>query len=267
MSRPARLIVLPQSPWSERARWALDHHGLAYHVSVHVPFLGERRLRRVLGNPPRRATVPVLLVGGEVLSSSWEIARHADRVGHAERLIPDDLEPAIRHWDELAERAMTAARPLTLERLLDSDAALDETLPPPLPRWLRPLLRPVTRFGTEWFARKYALDLASTGAARAALEAGLSALRSALGGSDYVLSRFSYADVIMATMLHGVSPVADRYVPLGPATRAAWTQPELAAANADLIAWRDRLYERHRPPTAALPSRGARAEAAPAAPH
>ncbi|HWO12070.1 MAG TPA: glutathione S-transferase N-terminal domain-containing protein [Polyangiaceae bacterium] len=262
MSQPARLIVLPQSPWSERARWALDHHGLAYRLSVHVPFLGERRLRRVLGNPPGRATVPILLVGGEVLSSSWEIARYADRVGRAERLIPDELEPKVRHWDALAERAMSAARPLTIKRLLDSDAALDETLPPPVPRWLRSMLRPVARFGTEWFARKYALDLADTGAARAALEVGLQALRSALGGSDYVLSRFSYADVIMATLLHGVSPVADRYVPLGPATRAAWTQPELAAAYADLIAWRDRLYERHRPPTTALPSRSAAAAAA-----
>ena len=63
----------------------------------------------------------------------------------------------------------------------------------------------------------------------------------------------------------GVSPVADRYVPLGPATRAAWTQPELVAANADLIAWRDRLYERHRPPSAALPSRSG--ASTPAAPH
>jgi glutathione S-transferase len=260
-----RLIILPQSPWSERARWVLDHHGLAYRVTEHVPFLGERRLRRVLGNPPGRATVPILLAGGEVLSSSWEIARYADRVGRGEALIPAELEPAIRHWNELAERTMAAARPLTVQRLLDSDAALDETLPPPVPGWLRPLLRPVTRFGTEWFARKYALDLADTATARAAVQAALEALRAALGSSDHVLSRFSYADVIMATLLQGVAPVADRYIPLGPATRAAWTQLELAQANADLIAWRDRLYEHHRSPPAPLPARGAAPVAAGAA--
>jgi glutathione S-transferase len=50
----------------------------------------------------------------------------------------------------------------------------------------------------------------------------------------------------MASALQGVSAVADDYIPLGPATRAVWTQPELAAEFSDLVAWRDRLYERHR---------------------
>ena len=81
------------------------------------------------------------------------------------------------------------------------------------------------------------------------------------------MTRFSYADVIMASLLQGVAPVADRYIRLGPATRAAWTQLELARANADLIAWRDRLYEHHRRPSAALPARGATPVAAGAAGH
>jgi glutathione S-transferase len=50
----------------------------------------------------------------------------------------------------------------------------------------------------------------------------------------------------MAVLLQAVAPVADRYIRLGPATRQVWSQPELAAEFADLIAWRDTLYERHR---------------------
>lgn len=45
---------------------------------------------------------------------------------------------------------------------------------------------------------------------------------------------------------------------LGPATRAVWTQPALAAEFADLLAWRDGLYAAHRPgrTRAAAPSAG-----------
>ena len=42
---PRRLVSLKVSPWSERAKWALDHQRLSYQVVEHAPFLGERRLR------------------------------------------------------------------------------------------------------------------------------------------------------------------------------------------------------------------------------
>jgi hypothetical protein len=50
----------------------------------------------------------------------------------------------------------------------------------------------------------------------------------------------------MATLLQGIAPVSDHFLKIGPATRAAWTQPELSAEYADLVAWRDRLYESRR---------------------
>ena len=34
------------SPWTERARWALDHHRIAYRYREHLPMLGEPMLRR-----------------------------------------------------------------------------------------------------------------------------------------------------------------------------------------------------------------------------
>ena len=39
------LYGLSLSPWTERARWALDHHGVAYDYHEHVPMLGEVLLR------------------------------------------------------------------------------------------------------------------------------------------------------------------------------------------------------------------------------
>ncbi len=64
--------------------------------------------------------------------------------------------------------------------------------------------------------------------------------------SPHLLGSFSYADIVMATLLQGVSPVADRFLALGPATRAAWTREGLAREYADLLEWRDRLYEAKR---------------------
>jgi glutathione S-transferase len=248
MTRSAalRLYSLHVSPWSERARWILQHHGLAFRKIEHVPLLGEWRLRQVHGHPSARVTVPVLIADGQALTNSWDIALYAERVGRGAQLIPEELEGDVRRWHDLAERAMSEGRRLILARLLASDAALRETLPPPLPRLARRLLLPVARRVTRWFARKYELDLAATAGAADALRESLDALRTALVRSDYVLGRFTYADIIAASLLQAVVPVADRYLPLGPATRQVWTQPELAAAYPDLVAWRDRLYERHR---------------------
>jgi glutathione S-transferase len=39
------LVYLPYSPWSEKARWALDYHGVRYDQSIHVPITGELPLR------------------------------------------------------------------------------------------------------------------------------------------------------------------------------------------------------------------------------
>ena len=244
-SPPLQRYALFLSPWSERARWVLEHHGLPYRRIEHVPFLGERRLRRVLGDPSGRVTVPVLIADGQVLRDSWEIALYADRVGHGVPLI-GAAQTDVRRWHDLTESAMSAGRALTISRSLASEQALDEALA--APRLLRPLLRPIGRYAMHWFARKYSLDLDPARAAAHAqpVREALDQLRLELGGSEYLLGRFSYADIIAASLLQGVSPVSDRFLRIGPGTRRAWTQTELAASYSDLIAWRDRLYDKHR---------------------
>jgi glutathione S-transferase len=248
-----RLIALPMSPWSERARWALDHHRLDYELVLHVPLLGERRLRRLVapmkevGPTKERATVPVLVLPGAVLTQSWDIVQHADRHGHSTLLLPDDHLQEIRRYTDLADRTMQAGRALVTRALLASGEALDETLPPSVPAALRPWLRPVTRFGARWFARKYDLRLDEEAEQMGAVRGALIALRGALaGGSSYLLGSFTYADIVMAVLLQSVVPVVQPHIPLGPATRRVWTSPVLAAEFADLVAWRDQLYRRHR---------------------
>jgi glutathione S-transferase len=253
---PRRLVHLHVSPPSERARWVLAHHGLEYESIQHVPFLGERRLRRMLGTRAGRATVPVLLVDGQLLTDSWDIALYADREGSGAPLI-GARQAEVRAYNDLAARTTHAGRGLIARALLDSPEALDETLPREVPAWFRPLLRPVTRYGAAWFARKYDVDLDAMERYAAELRATLVELRAALArSSPYLLGSFSYADIIMAVLLQGVSPVADEYLRLGPATRRVWTRDALAAEFADLLPWRDELYAKHRKkPERTSPSR------------
>ena len=247
MSTTRKLVQMSYSPWSERARWALDHHGLAYQTIEHQPFLGELRLRRIVGKKRTggRATVPVLLDGDTILTQSWEIAEYADRNGSGTKLILPGQETRVREWVDLADRASNEGRGLVIAGL-GSDGALDESLPFPIPSFLLPAMRPVTRFGLRWFARKYGLTEQSLTEIENRMRPTLDRLRDALKSSRYLLGTFSYADIVMATTLQGISPVGNGYIKLGPATRRAWTRPVLERDYADLVRWRDNLYAEHR---------------------
>lgn len=245
MENEVRLIALRYSPWSERARWALDHHHIAYRELRHEPVIGELKLRRVVSPRKGRYTVPVLLTGKEVLTESWDIAQYADRVGSSAKLI-GAREKEIGAFNERVDSAMSAGRALFTRRLLASGAARDETLPRQIPRPLRVLLRPMTWLGTRWFSNKYGLAAYDPVRALEELRRLLDSMRAKLGGGDYLLGSFSYADILGAVALQSVVPVADEYIRLGPASRRVWTDPVLAADYADLVAWRDRLYARHR---------------------
>ncbi len=240
------LVSLPVSPFSERARWALDHHRLRYRTIVHEPFIGEAKLQKLVG-PGKKATAPALIEHGIVIGDSTLIARHADIHGEGSPLFLSGKDAELAHWLTLANETSAAGRVLVSVALLKNGGALDETLPRRLGQ-LRPLLRPVTRYGTRWFARKYnfGLDAAAVAAATAAVRAGLDAVREGLHGKRYVLDEFSYADILVALLLQMVTPVQHAAYPLKPATRAAWTSPQLAKEFADLVEWRDALYTRHR---------------------
>ncbi len=150
---------------------------------------------------------------------------------------------AIRGWVTVADDAAAVGRSLVLSALLTNGAALDENLPPVVPRWLRPALRPVTRNLTMKFVRKYDLRLEEGEAHTRALRLALDRLRVALAASSpYLQGAFSFADIAMATLGPGnLSGLRSLREDVGPATRVTWTQAPLAAEYADLVAWRDEL--------------------------
>ena len=235
------------SPYSEKARWALDHHRVPYTWHEHTPMLGEgklRKLARVSGK--ERVSVPLAVDGDLVLRDSLEIAKHAESVGKGARLFAN--EAAVATWAARSADALDAARVLLLDRLLADREALRESLPPWLPGLLRPLATPIAARATRHLVRKYGADGIDRDAATAKLREVLGAMRKVLGSRSTVLDGFSYADIAMAVVLQMISPVAGDYIVLGPARRRAWTEPGLAAEYADLVAWRDAVYAKRRRP-------------------
>lgn len=242
------LLTISYSPWSEKARWALDHHGVRYQEVEYQPILGEPALRKRLGKWFGKLSVPLLLKADGAIGDSFEIARYAEEIGSS----PTALFPArhvseIKRWNAQSETAMQAGRAIVTVRTMQDPDARKEAMPP-LPPALSGILRkPLTRFGAAYLRRKYQYTSAIDEQQKALTRVLLSLEEILRDGRPYVMGElFSYADVCMATALQCVRPVTDEFIKLGPATRKAWTDESLAERFTGLLDWRDQLYETHR---------------------
>jgi glutathione S-transferase len=236
------LLGLPYSPWSEKARWALDARGIAYDKKLYQPLLGELGLRRKLGKWSGVVSVPVLTDDdGRVIPDSADIARWADQRGDGPVMFPAGAD--VERFIALSDRGMAAGRALSLLRLLDDDEGIGEMVP----RKLRKLpgARALAKMGVARTLRKYR-GLRDQEAARAALAEVLEEIRAALAGGKTLLGQFTFADIAVAQVLAFVEPPAFG-LKLGDATRRSFCDDVLRDRFADLIAWRDALYQAHRP--------------------
>jgi len=242
------LIALPLSPWSEKARWALDHHEVPYVEKVYLPMLGAPLLRWRLRRLRGRVTVPILLDGGHTIClDSFDIARYAERTGHGEPLFRRGQEAEIAHWNRLSDQAMHATRALATFRMEDDRAARQEALAAVMPRGLAGVFRPAAIVAVRFLQRKYHVADADETAHRARLRDIMLELRQALSGRRYVVGgRLSYCDIAMAAALMGVQPNDAPHLPWGPASRRSSTDLELAGEFTDLLGWRDHIYAQHR---------------------
>jgi len=237
----ATLYVIHHSPWSERARWALHHHGIVFEEREHTPLVGELALR-MRTNVKGKASVPLFVEGRDAVQGSLAIAQHADEKGRGARLFPPNAHASIRAFYETLEGAMSAARDRFVYALRnDREAQLES-----LPGFLRalPFATASARMGVSFIARKYASSAESVDER---IRVGLAAVREALAGNRYIHGQFSFADILGASVVQGIDPLGDRYLPCPPATRSLWLHPTLRTEFHDLVEWRDALYAEHRP--------------------
>lgn len=238
------LYGIHYSPWTARARWALDHHGVDYRYREHSPYLGERALRKRghKAGLSGRITVPLLLGDGVALGDSWQIMQHADAVGGGVSLGTQDAE--IAAWAPDLEPAFAAARRRVTRKTLASKAALTEAARGAVPNWLTGAARPVAKLGARFIAKKYGFDADAT-EDDAPFCAGLDRIRAQLGDGPCLYDAFSAADIVAACLIAAIRPHASSR--LGPASFEAWHAPHLAEEYDDLLQWRDAMFAQHRP--------------------
>jgi glutathione S-transferase len=236
------------SPWSEKARWALDHHRVEYREVPYTPLFGEYKLRLRMLKPFGRITVPVLQDGHRWLTDSFEIARYAEQVGSGPPLFPSDRLSEVEEWNRKSEAALAAGRAILMRSWANTPELAAAALPASIPAALEPLLLPLGKRRLDAFMAKY--RLAEGENAEDMLTAELDALEKALSGRRYLIGdAVAYADIAMALTRQQVSPVDPSYiVRLSGLSPAGMNIGELADRYADLIKWRDDLYARHRRP-------------------
>jgi glutathione S-transferase len=252
----SELLGLVYSPWTEKARFALDFRRVPYTFRHYQPLIGEPALRLKLRRLGGRVTVPVLTTDqGHVLGDSSDIARWADGRGVGPSLFPPEHEEAIGRLVALSDRALAAGRALSLGRMLRDEEALAEMLPRRVRGTLGGIGVRIAEVGIRRTLRKYRGDQAGSEAHRGALMAALDEVRATLqaapspsGGTPRtLLGRFTFADIAVAQALVSVEPPASG-LKLGPGSRRCFEDPTLREPYADLVAWRDDLYRAFRAP-------------------
>jgi glutathione S-transferase len=243
------LYGITMSPWTEKARWALDHHGLTYDFHEHVPILGEIFLRMKANKaegrkPGEKASVPLLVDGDAILPSSLAIARYSDGIGKGEALFPKGEEAEVERWAALSDRMISAGRSKVLGGLRSNRTAQKEALPPFLPGFMKGAFTPMASMAATFLASKHGVPEDAEAEASAHLRPALLEVREAKGDREYILGRLTFADFAIASALRAVRP--EPTAPFGPGTREIWSNDALAGEFEDLLAWRDALYAKHR---------------------
>lgn len=245
-----RFYCLAYSPWSEKARWALDHHKIA-HLSVpYTPLLGEVPLRMKTGRWSGKISVPVMKTEGPEgwLNDSWAIAQWAEKTGKGTPLFPAERKAEIEAWNGLSDEGLDAARAIGLERVLSNDAWLASLVPRKVRRILGPLAPVVSAFGVRRTLQKYGSRRRSLSEQNERLHKVLVSIREALAGKERetLLGTFSYADVAVAQVFQFVHPKILGGFKLGKSGLDGYRHPAFAEEFSDLVKWRDWVYENFR---------------------
>lgn len=234
-------IALSYSPWSEKARWALDHSGVKYREKAYLSMIGEPWLRLKTRQYKGRVTVPVLIDGQHKINDSLDIAIYANSASSRKSNLFEN-ESAAKEWNELSEQALSIGRHFGVLRQLENKAAHKEILPTFIPSSVRPYFTWLAVNGLKFHVEKYGVENPDIESLRNILLK----LRAALNGRNTILEEFSYCDITMAVALQFVKPIRSKFSAHGPAVEACWTDISLSDEFKDLIEWRDWLYANYR---------------------
>ncbi|MGH1341836.1 MAG: glutathione S-transferase family protein [Nannocystales bacterium] len=257
------LLTIPFSHYNERARWAMQHHGVVAHERRYLPVLHYAPVRRAVPEAQQTAdaassglSTPVLVLDdGRVVNDSADIVRWAD-ASHASpntTLFPDAHREAIEAFEQPLQASLGKdTRFLAYWFLLRDKSAFAELVRHNVGWWQRTAFAvgaPAARAGMR---KRFGLTQPRYESVRARLEGVVAELSESLGARDYVFAdRFTAADLTLATMLSPVLLPLPGYGAHIPALEGPYTalRDQLLQTHAGQHALR--MYTRHRATTAA----------------
>lgn len=196
-----RLLTIPVSHYCEKARWALDRHGLPYIEERHLQAFHYWRSFRLSRGP----NVPVLVDDGTAISDSTAILHHLERYAAPEtRLYPETGRSTVDELEELFDGTLgIESRRWVYFHVLQTPSLALSTSSQGVPRWqaaVAPLCYPLLK---AFINRKLAISAAN-------VSAGLECVRTVIKRIDALLSdgrpylvgaRFTAADLTLACMM------------------------------------------------------------------
>lgn len=226
------------SPWSESAKGLLRLAGVPFVAVRLMP--GDKEIREWT----RARNAPVVMLDGEPPRTGWaEILELVERIApkEAKSLVPSAAKDRVRMFglahELIGEGGLAwCARLLTVHAGLESDGA-----------------RGFPAMIAAYLAKKYGYAKDRVEPARARIAETWSVLAEALGDREYFFfdDRPSALDVYVACTVNIFAlPPEDRCA-MWPPIRAAFESMRGAVAEPppSILALRDRMYERHLPPT------------------
>jgi len=248
----SELYYLHVSPWSEKARWAMDLSHYKYTKINFTPMITTPIVRLRSRNFTRKVTAPILISNQLCISDAYKIAQHVNSENNSKNhasvdLFPLELKSQIDEWEILSNQILQAGRALVCIRMKNHRGAKLMSLPPIIPSAIRPLMLPVATTGLYYFKTKYGFDWNRREEYIETMSQGLRKVKEQLTNSgDYLLGKFTYADIALAVTLQMIEPVGNKYIPLDSNTESCWKTPELKEEFSDVIEWRNRIYQKHR---------------------
>lgn len=243
------LVYIPYSPWSEKARFALDYCGVEYTRKPFTLMLDDWSVRLKLKRPFKNFTIPILfLPNGQAIEDSCTLAQSLPEVSRT--LFKPEHLSEILEINQLCERLLDAGRVLASQTVLHNRDAMLENIPPFVPKALRPYLLSIVHFGIYTLDQQFGVLAKDAKTQRELMHADLLKLRTIIqnkrGPQGTLFESFSFGDIAAAGALHFIKPVQHPKIKISPHTRAAMTQTDFAQEFADLLQWRDQLYAQFR---------------------
>jgi glutathione S-transferase len=197
-----RLVTIPFSHYCEKARWGLDHAGVAHVEAPYLPMLHVPAVKAVGGDHQ----VPVLVTADGLVADSTDILRWCDaQTAPERRLWPDDpvLAAEVSAWEERFDAELGPdARRVAYGGVLGDAAYLRGMVARTLPPWQRAVFAVARLPAVAMIRRAYGIHPAGVARARSRLDALFADVGACLAdGRPYLVGeRFTAADLTFAAL-------------------------------------------------------------------